>query len=638
MFVKQEIRILMLEDSSDDACLMSRELRKSGLVFQSKRVETREEFLAELGQQPPDLILLDHGLPAFDGFTALAIAREKLPDVPLIFVTGLLGEEMVLKTLKSGATDYVLKHHLSDLVPAVHRALRHAEERAGRRAAEAAWRRSEERFRLLVENVTDYAIYMLDPEGRITTWNAGAERIEGYPAEEIIGQPISVLHLPEDSAAGKPAQMLQTARAAGRFQEEGWRVRKDGTRFWASVVITPLWNEAGQLTGFAKVSRDMTELKRVADALRHSEERYRRLVELCPDALLVLCGERIVFVNTAAVRLLGAGCPEELMGRPLKEIIHPDYWPTVQQRLQRLQENEFNPFMEQQVVRFDGRVVDVEAASTALKFQDQAAVQIILHDITEHKHAQEQIRRLNTDLETRVVQRTAQLEAANKELEAFSYSVSHDLRAPLRHIDGFVQILRSHLEENLDEQGRSALKTISDAARKMGRLIEDLLAFSRMNRAELRHKPVKLAALVEKARAELEVDCKGRQIAWTIGPLPEVRGDPDMLRQALINLISNAVKYSRTRAEARIEIGSRETESETICFVRDNGVGFDPEYAQKLFGVFQRLHSPEDFEGTGIGLAIVRRVIARHGGRTWAESAVDQGATFYFSLPRRPQA
>ena len=248
---------------------------------------------------------------------------------------------------------------------------------------------------------------------------------------------------------------------------------------------------------------------------------------------------------------------------------------------------------------------------------------LIHHDITER-------RRVATELQTR----GEMLQAANKELEAFSYSVSHDLRAPLRHIDGYAALLSKSAGEALSDKARRYLQTISDSAKQMGQLIDDLLVFSRMGRQDMLRTTVNLDQLVKTVLHDLRLDLQGRTISWTMQPLPNVLGDPAMLRQVFVNLISNALKFTATRPEAEITIGAtKQSSSEAEIFVRDNGVGFDMQYVHKLFGVFQRLHRNDEFEGTGIGLANVRRIIHRHGGRTWAEGAPDQGATFYFSLP-----
>jgi signal transduction histidine kinase len=237
-------------------------------------------------------------------------------------------------------------------------------------------------------------------------------------------------------------------------------------------------------------------------------------------------------------------------------------------------------------------------------------------------------------LEERVQQRTEELAVAYQDLEAFNYSVSHDLRAPLRHVTGFATLLTTHLDATLDERGRRYLETMIGAANRMGKLIDDLLALSRMGRASLKIRPVDLGEVVREAQAEVLPETAGRQIVWDIHCLPQVHADPALLRPAITNLLSNAVKYTSTRPIARVEIGaSTAPDGEVVVFVRDNGVGFDMKYVDKLFGIFQRLHRAEEFSGTGIGLANVRRIIHRHGGRTWAHGEVDHGATFYFSLP-----
>ena len=268
-----------------------------------------------------------------------------------------------------------------------------------------------------------------------------------------------------------------------------------------------------------------------------------------------------------------------------------------------------------------------------------AVVALLTQKVTQRKREQEELRRINETLEQRVLARTAELDATNKELEAFSYSVAHDLRAPLRHMDGFIRLLKKHAWTSLEEKNQRYLGIISDSARQMGLLIDDLLAFSRVGRAELKVLPVSLQQLVQEAMQELREETQGRDISWKIGQLPEVMVDRSMMRLVMINLLANAVKFTGKRERAEIEVGTSPDEAEGIVvFVRDNGVGFDMEYADKLFGVFQRLHPAEEYEGTGIGLANVQRIIHRHKGRTWARGEVDQGATFYFSLPKATEA
>lgn len=252
----------------------------------------------------------------------------------------------------------------------------------------------------------------------------------------------------------------------------------------------------------------------------------------------------------------------------------------------------------------------------------------------ERDQAEKALLHLNTNLEIMVQERTSKLEEANKGLEAFSYSISHDLRAPLRHVGGFLELLKKRSQNQLDEKSLHYMESISEASNKMGQLIDDLLDFSRAGRSELKMTKMEMNKAVKDALTVLEPECSGRKIKWNIENLPEVFADYSMIRQVWVNLLGNAIKYSKNRELSIIDVGIIPNQKEFIFFVRDNGAGFDMNYAQKLFGVFQRLHSNEDFEGTGIGLANVRQVINRHKGRTWAEGELDQGATFYFSIPK----
>jgi len=499
---------------------------------------------------------------------------------------------------------------------------------------------SEARYRLLTEtSALGIVVCRNDPhDDAVLVVNPASVKLFGVSSPyDLIGKSLLSLFAPDSQHVVR--QFLDAASGEAIPSVDAQITRVDLAAVDVSITASPMLQDG--LAAFNIVLQDVSEAKLLAA----QAAQLAVIVQSSPNAIIIKGLDEVITSWNPAAEVLYGYTADEMIGCTVEVLMPPGHVGEPLELIDRIVAGHPVERYEAQRLRKDGRVMDVALTLSAVRDEMGGvfAIVVMTEDITERKRAETEIRRLNAELEQRVLDRTAQLDAANKELEAFTYSVSHDLRAPLRYISGFSSLLSERVGGSLDEKSRHYVDTISRSVHDMGVLIDDLLQFSRSGRAELQVTDVDMGQALSEALEPLRLETADRDIEWSVGPLPHVVGDHGLLRQVWTNLVGNAVKFSRGKPTARIEIGvmDRDDESphgaptEDVFYVRDNGAGFDMQYAHKLFGVFQRLHSAAEFEGTGIGLANVRRIVNKLGGRVWAEAELDNGATFYFALPRR---
>ena len=505
------------------------------------------------------------------------------------------------------------------------------EEQRKRDSILTALRESEAHYRYLFEqNPMPMFIYKLDALSVLAVNDAFVMHY-GYSKTEA-----SELHLTDlYPASEKHAVTELTKKVTGLAYVGEWHhLKKDGAQITIEVHSHGI-SYNGHDARIAVIN-DITERKNTEEETKQLTQQLLKAEEIAHFGFLdwnLMTNE--IFLSPEINRIYDI--PNDVLNVAdfITKVVHPDDIAFVNENLGLAVKGikEYN--IDHRIIRPNGKVVWLNAQAELYRDEHGKPIRLLgtILDITDRKLIQEQILRLNEELEVRVQQRTAQLEAANKELEAFSYSVSHDLRAPLRHTSGYVDLLVKKFKSDLTEKGQHYLDSIADSVHQMGVLIDDLLQFSKTGRAEMRQSELDMNVILKDVMVPLRRDNSSRTIEWSVDPLPKVFCDAAMMKLVWMNLLSNAVKFTKTREYARINISVQENDKESIFCIQDNGVGFDMKFSQKLFGVFQRLHSMEEFEGTGIGLANVRRIVSRHGGRTWVEAELDKGATFYFSLP-----
>ncbi len=595
-----QLKILLVEDSPGDARLIEEMLKESNLAqFVIQKARLKKEAFELIKNNSFDAILLDLNLPDSYGIETCMSFVKEFPQIPIVVLTGNESEQIGEEALIYGAQDYLIKGQVDNRP--LSRALRFSIERF---KIQKKLKESETRFRTIIEK-NDDGIIIIDKQNIIKFVNPAAEKLFNKSQEKLINETFIYPIIEE-----KP------------YEIEITRNHHD-TRYAEISIVIIDWENTPM---YLLTLHDITERKNAENLLRESEERFRLISENSLDFISMI-SENGSFVYASPSFEILLGYPiRELYKKSLFELINEEDYKKISNWKNKVQEK-------YRIIDSKGNWHWMEGSSYTILWKHQTFIISVSRDITERISAENEIKKLNSELEERVIQRTAELEAANKELESFSFSVSHDLRAPLRSIDGFSKILMEDYKEKLDATGQDYLNRVRQATLRMSDLIDDFLKLSRITRAELVRTKVNLSEIAREYLNELKNSHPERKVTFKIEPNLYVNADNQLMKIMMENLLGNSWKFTRNHSEAVIEIGSYENKEGKIFFVKDDGAGFNMAYASKLFTPFERLHPAVEYEGTGIGLATVHRIVTRHGGKIWAEGEVEKGATISFILP-----
>lgn len=484
---------------------------------------------------------------------------------------------------------------------------------------------SEERFRLILENVKDYSIILLDPDGNIKSWNKGAERIKGYSADEIIGKHISVFYTEEEKQRKEPEQNLKIAKENGRLENESWRVRKDGSLFFADVIFTALYDEKGNLRGYSKITRDITNRKKAEEA----QQRLVAIIESSSDFIgfARAIDRQIMYINAAGRKMCGIGQDEDV-SKYIIDDVHPEW-------TNKMFRDEIIPYAIQHEI-WQG-----EAAFLNVKNKKEIPVSMILQS---HKSSAGEIERFSTisrditerkNTENTIKQQAQELIRSNRELEQFAYVASHDLQEPLRMVSSFLQLLEKHLEGNLDKDSKEFIDFAVDGSKRMKHMIDDLLSYSRIISGKAQFEKADVNKILQDVKNNLQETIHESKTIISCGKMPVLSADSIKLTRLFQNLIANAIKFTKKNSTPAVKINCKEQPEAYLFSVKDNGIGMKKEYHEKIFLIFQRLNSKNEYPGTGIGLAECQKIVELHGGKIWVESEEGKGSAFYFTIKKQ---
>ncbi|MFA6401198.1 MAG: PAS domain S-box protein [Salinivirgaceae bacterium] len=643
--MKTVLRILIVEDSEDDSLLVLRQIKKGGYYIEYERVETSDKMKVAIEQNTWDIILSDYHLPHFNGLDALWILKESGVDIPFIIISGAIGEDTAVEAMKAGANDYIMKNNMHRLLPAIERELRECKNRTERKHLEQkqketeALKITEDKFKILISDL-HVGVLLVNAAGEIVIINNTALELFELTENQISGKYAIPTEWEINFEDGYKFQgfpelfqkVMTTHIPIRNYILSVYRPKK-GNRIWLFADAVPEFDSNGELYQVVWTFIDRTERKNAVDALRESEDRYRRLVELSPDGIAIHQQGKIVYINTEGIKQFGAQNLHEIIGKPILDLVHPDYRDAVVQRIGKTLDGLYAPYTEEKFVKLDGTVFDAEVTAIPSVYEGKPATQVVVHDITERKLVEAEIKFKNQELIK-----------LNAEKDKFFSIIAHDLRSPFSGLLGLTEIMVEKTPSYPIDKIQSLAVTMRDSATNLFRLLENLLHWARQQQGLIPYNPelISLSLAVNESMVMVIESAKNKEIEITYD-IPEnihILADSNMLQTIIRNLASNAIKF--TPKGGKIYLQAKTThDNNVVISIKDTGIGMDSALINNLFklDVSTNREGTEGETSTGLGLLLCKEFIEKHGGKIWVESQEADlssgkvgGTTFYFTL------